>query len=338
MRTATLKSISKATGFSVTTVSRALGGFDDVNEETRQLILAEAQKQNYEPNLLARLLQGQRSQTIGLVIPANGAHFSDPFFSALVTSVGNTAAAARFDLLISTHSPRPNDIEAYQRLVAGRRVDGIILSRIRQEDARIPFLSEMKMPFVVFGRTNEKSHSYVYIDVDGQKGQRELTKHFIELGHKRIAYVSPPQDMTFSKLRIQGFYETMEEAGLAIPNDYLIEGDLSETSGYRAAQVLLKLPQKPSAIMTGNDSMALGVMSYIQQCGLRVGEEIAVGGFDDIPAAEHVHPGLTTIRQPIYQIGEQLTQTLLNMIAGIEPKDIGVLLDPELIIRGSSGI
>lgn len=338
MRKATLKSISKATGFSVTTVSRALGGFDDVNAETRQLIFAEAQKQNYEPNLVARLLQGQRSQTIGLVIPANGAHFSDPFFSALVTSVGNTAAAAHFDLLISTHSPLSNDIEAYQRLVAGRRVDGLIISRIRQADARIQYLQDMKMPFVVFGRTNEKNHHYVYIDVDGQKGQSELTEHFIQLGHQRIAYISPPQDMTFSKLRIQGFYETMAAHHLPIPNDYLVEGDLSETSGYRAAEFLLKLPQRPSAIMTGNDSMALGVMSCIQQRGLRVGEDIAVGGFDDIPAAEHVHPGLTTIRQPIYQIGEQLTRTLLNLIAGIAPKEMGVLLDPELIIRGSSGI
>jgi LacI family transcriptional regulator len=337
MRAATLKSISRATGFSVTTVSRALGGFDDVNEETRQLILAEAQKQNYEPNLLARLLQGQRSQILGLVIPASGSHFSDPFFAALVASVGNTAASAHFDLLISTHSPRPNDIEPYQRLVAGRRVDGLILSRIRQEDARIQYLREMKMPFVVFGRTSERSHPYVYIDVDGQKGQSELTEHFIQLGHRRIAYISPPQDMTFSKLRIQGFLETLAAHSLPIIKDYLLEGDLTEAGGYRAAEFLLNLAEKPSAIMTGNDSMALGVMSCIQQLGLRVGEDIAVAGFDDIPAAAHVHPGLTTIRQPIYQIGEALTRTLLEMINGNKPKQTGVLLNAELIIRGSSG-
>jgi LacI family transcriptional regulator len=334
---ATLKSISKATGFSVTTVSRALGGFDDVNAETRQLILAEAQKQNYEPNLLARLLQGQRSQTIGLVIPATKLHFSDPFFSALVTSVGNTAAAAHFDLLLSTHAPDPDEIEAYQRLVAGRRVDGLILARVRQEDARIQYLRKMKMPFVVFGRTSEKSHQYVYIDVDGQKGQSELTEHFIQRGHQRIAYISPPQNLTFSKLRIQGFYETMQRYDLPIPSEYLVEGDLTEAGGYRAAELLLNQRQKPTAIMTGNDAMALGVMSQIQNRGLRVGDDIAVGGFDDIPAAEHVHPGLTTIHQPIYQIGEQLTQTLLEMIEGKQPSQKGVLLSPALIVRGSSG-
>lgn len=322
----------------MTTVSRALGGFDDVNAETRQLILAEAQSQNYEPNLVARLLQGQRSQTIGLVLPANGAQFSDPFFSALVTSVGNTAAAAHFDLLISTHSSHPNDIGTYQRLLAGRRVDGMIISRIRQEDARIAYLQEMKMPFVVFGRTNEKNHSYVYIDVDGQEGQSQLTKHFIELGHQRIAYISPPQDMTFAMLRIRGFQETMQHYQLGIPDSYLLEGDLTEAGGYRAAEYLLNLPTRPTAIMTGNDSMALGVMSCIRQRGLRPGVDIAVGGFDDIPAAEHVHPGLTTIRQPLYEIGEQLTRTLLEMIAGHHPKQRGILLKPQLIVRGSSGI
>jgi LacI family transcriptional regulator len=198
-------------------------------------------------------------------------------------------------------------------------------------------LQQMKMPFVVFGRTGDKVHDYVYIDVDGQAGQREITRHFIELGHRRIAYISPPQYLTFSKLRIQGFYDALQNAGLSVPEAYLIEGDLTETGGYQAADSLLNLPEPPTAIMTGNDSMALGVMSQIQNRGLRVGEDVAVGGFDDTPAAEHVHPGLTTIHQPIYQIGQQLAQTLLQMIAGNPPEHEGVLLIPQIIIRGSSG-
>jgi DNA-binding LacI/PurR family transcriptional regulator len=101
----------------------------------------------------------------------------------------------------------------------------------------------MKMPFVVFGRTNEKSHNYVYIDVDGHRGQSELTEHFIQRGHRRIAYISPPQNLTFSKLRIQGFYETMQRYDLPIPSEYLVEGDLTEAGGYRAAELLLNQRQ-----------------------------------------------------------------------------------------------
>src|SRR5215218_727717 len=179
MRTATLKSISKVTGYSVTTVSRALGGFDDVSEETRQRITDEAQRQGYEPNLQARLLQGQRSQTVGLVIPAYGPRFSDPFFSEFVAGVGNEAAVAGFDLLLSTHAPTPDEIDVYRRMVAGRRVDGLILARARIDDARIQYLSQTQMPFVVFGRTQSKL-DYLYVDVDGVTGQAELTEHFIQ--------------------------------------------------------------------------------------------------------------------------------------------------------------
>jgi LacI family transcriptional regulator len=336
MRTATLKSISKATGFSVTTVSRALGGFTDVNAATRQLIVEEAQRQGYEPNLLARLLQGQRSQTLGLIIPSAGPRFSDPFFSALVAGIGNEAAAAGFDLLVSTHAPNPGEVDNYRRMVAGRRVDGLILSRVRMEDARIDYLLQTQMPFVVFGRTTSKNHDYVYIDVDGFSGQNALTRHLIELGHQRIAYISPPQHLTFSQLRIQGFENAMAAHHLPIPPDYVIEGDLTEAGGFQAAAMLLNLPEAPTAIMTGNDLMAFGVMSQLQSRGLRVGVDVAVGGFDDVPLAEHFHPGLTTVRQPIYDIGQRLAQLLLRQIAGEPLTETGILLSPELVVRASS--
>jgi LacI family transcriptional regulator len=333
---ATLKSISKATGFSVTTISRALGGFDDVNEETRQLILEEAQRQGYEPNLQARLLQGQRSQTVGLIIPTYGPRFSDPFFSEFVAGVGNEAAAAGFDLLLSTHAPTPDELDTYRRMVAGRRVDGLILSRARIDDARIQYLAQTPMPFVVFGRT-QSPVDYVYTDVDGLQGQTALTEHFIGLGHTRIAYIAPPLYLTFSQFRIHGFQEAMSRHSLQVQPEYILEGDLTETSGYLAAEKLLDLPNPPTAIMTGNDLMAFGVMSLAQSRGLRVGVDLSVGGFDDIPAAEHIHPGLTTVHQPIYQIGQQLTRTLLTIIAGKPLETQGVLMPPQLITRGSSG-
>jgi LacI family transcriptional regulator len=336
MRTATLKSISKATGYSVTTVSRALGGFDDVNEATRHAILQEAQLQGYEPNQVARLLQGQTSQTIGLVIPTHGPRFSDPFFSEFVAGVGNEAALAGFDLLLSTHAPTPDEIDTYRRMVAGRRVDGLILARARIDDARIQFLSQTQMPFVVFGRT-QKNIDYVYVDVDGVTGQSELTEHFIQRGHTRIAYITPPQYLTFSQFRLQGFRDTMARHGLSISPEYILEADLTETGGYQAAEKLLNLDTPPTAIMTGNDLMAFGVMNAAHNSGLRIGHDLAVGGFDDIPAAEHVHPGLTTVHQPIYQIGQQLTHALLQLINQNPPEQRGLLIPPELIVRGSSG-
>lgn len=336
MSNATLKSIAKATGFSVTTVSRALGGFDDVSENTRRIILAEAANQGYEPNLNARLLQQQRTQTIGLIIPVSEPRSPDPFFSEFVAGVSGQVAQAGYDLLLSTDHPGEGEIAHYQRIVSRNRVDGLVLARTRRQDPRIAYLQKTHTPFVVFGRTDNLT-GYTYIDVDGIAGQAALTEHFIALGHTRIAYIAPPAHLMFTEYRMQGYRQAMARAGLTIDPALVMAGSLTERSGYELAQKLLALPQPPTAIMTGNDLMAFGVMSALQAQGLRAGEDIAVGGFDDVPAAEHLHPGLTTIHQPIHEIGQQITLMLLKMIAGESVNDRAILLKPQLIVRASSG-
>ncbi|MCC6614163.1 MAG: LacI family DNA-binding transcriptional regulator [Anaerolineae bacterium] len=336
MAKATLKTLARATGYSITTVSRALGGFDDVNEETRQAILAEAYRQGYEPNLQARALQKKRSQTIGLVLPTGGPSFPDPFFGEFLSGVGSEAAQAGFDLLVSTASADLTEIDVYRRIVAGGRVDGVILMRSRVDDERIRYLLERHFPFAVFGRTDIMDEAYSYIDVDGRAGQAAMTRHLIDRGHERIAYMRPPATLMFSRFRQQGYREAMAEAGIAIDERLVVECDLTENAGKRQALRLLKLKQPPTAIMAGNDLMAIGVMNAVREMGLRVGEDVAVGGFDDIPAAEHLNPGLTTIRQPIFHIGQQLTERLLQLIEGSSVGELSTLVEPELILRGSS--
>jgi LacI family transcriptional regulator len=335
MPNATLKSISRATGYSITTVSRALGGYDDVNDETRQRILQEAHQQGYEPHSQARALQKQRTHTIGLVMSSDGPHFPDPFFNEFISGIGTITSLTDYDLLLAT-SPTPADeLETYRRVVAGRRVDGLIVLRTRYEDARISYLSKAEMPFVMFGRTaSDVGHTYV--DVDGIAGQAALTEHFIALGHRHIAYISPTTDLMFARYRQEGFRQAMAAHSLPIDERMIVEADLTEAGGRTAALHLLQTAH-PTAIMTGNDLVALGVMGAIHSCGLAVGTDVAVGGFDDIPSAEHVRPSLTTVRQPIYEIGRQVTQMLFALIDGHELASSAVLLSPSLIIRESSG-
>jgi LacI family transcriptional regulator, galactose operon repressor len=335
MSSATLKSIAKATGFSITTVSRALGGFDDVNEDTRRLIIEEALKQGYTPNLHARALQGQRVQTIGLVIEASRSRDPDPFFSEFLTAIGSEAATAGFDLLL-IYSPSDREFDTYRRLVVSRRVDGLIITSTRAQDPRIDYLLSTGTPFVVFGRSTQ-TEPYFYIDTDGTSGQHTLTEHFIAYGHRRIAYITPPAEFMYTHYRLQGFRQAMVEHELPIDENLVIEGAMSERSGKEKAEALLSLPTPPTAIMTGNDLSAFGVMNAVRNWGLQVGGDIAVGGFDNIPTAEHVHPGLTTIRQPIFQTAQRLTQILLDLIAGKTPEQNVTLLDPKLIVRASSG-
>lgn len=336
MSKSTLKEIARATGYSITTVSRALGGFDDVNDHTRQVILQEAERQGYEPNLAARALQTQRSNTVGLITPLDGPRFPNPFFTEFVAGVGHTVGLAHFDLLLSTNVSHGSELDAYRRLIGGRRVDGMIVLRTRVDDERIQYLSRTGTPFVVFGRT-ENVDEYVFIDVDGEAGQAALTRHFIGLGHRRIAYLAPPSELMFARYRRHGFERAMQEAGLEVDQGLIIDTELTERAGAQAAKHLLDLDDPPTAIMAGNDQMAFAVMGAVQERGLRVGQDIAVGGFDDVSSAEHIHPGLTTVHQPIFDIAQRCAATLLLLIAGVAITNRATLIEPELVIRASSG-
>ncbi len=338
MSTSTLKSIAKSTGYSVTTVSRALGGYDDVNEKTRQVILAEAKRQNYQPNLNARNLKGQQSQTIGLVLPTSETRsYDDPFFSSFIAGIGNRAAQDNFNLLLSVHPPdADNELEVYNRLITGHSVDGMILVRVREGDPRITFLQERDVPFVVFGRSNA-TNAYTHIDVDGTHAQRHLTEHLLENGHREIAFLAPPRHLSFARYRLNGFRGAMQAAGCDIREEWVIFLDtMAEAEARTATETLLDATPRPTAIMTGNDRMALGAMAAVRERGLTVGTDVAVAGFDNIPSAEHVYPGLTTMHQPTYEIGERLADKLLGTIAGTPPEQTATILTADLIVRGST--
>lgn len=330
----TLKTIAQVTGFSITTVSRALGGFDDVNAATRDLILAEAARLGYEPNVQARALQTQKTRTIGLVLPAGG-RFADPFFGEFIAGIGSAATSAGYDMLVSMADAPQAELAVYRRMVAGRRVDGLVLMRARAVDPRIEYLATTDLPFAVFGRTTSID-DYLHIDVDSTAGQAALTQHLIDRGHRRIAYLAPPRNLMFTRYRLQGFREAMARAGLAVDEALVQEGELTEASGWALAHHLLSRDQRPTAIMAGNDTMAIGTMKAVLERGLRIGVDVAIGGFDDIPSAAHLHPGLTTVHQPIFAIGQQVTQMLLDRMAGRANASRSVLITPELLVRGST--
>ncbi len=334
--TVTIKDIAKRTGKSITTVSRALHDYDDVSDSTKVLVRRTALEMGYTPNLLAQRLQKQRTETIGLILPTYGPRFADPFFSEFLAGVGNTAARYDYDLLVSTKAPGEQEMEAYRRKVQGRQVDGFIVLRTRRLDPRIEYLRQSEMPFVVFGRV-EGVRDFAFVDEDGFDGMRQVTEHLISLGHRRIACIGSPPDLMFSQHRLAGFKAGLAAHGLSFGDALLVEGDLTQRGGHRQAEYLLDLPNPPTAIIACNDLMALGAMSAAQKRGLVVGRDIAITGFDDTPLAEHAHPPLTTVHQPIYQIGSMVCEMLLLTLLGEPPKEQQVILKPTLIIRQSCG-
>lgn len=333
----TLKDISKATGKSVTTVSRALNDHNDVSTATKELVRNVAAELGYTPNIFAQRLQKQHTDTIGLIIPTFGPRFSDPFFSELLAGVGNQAAALGYDMLVSTRAPGDEEVKAYCTMTQGRRVDGFVLVRTRKKDARVECLQKANYPFVAFGRAEEKN-DFPYVDEDGAYGMRLITQHLISLGHRRIAYISPPPELMFAHYRSEGFKDAIAEASILTDDSLFRIGDLTQRGGYEQANILLDLPSPPSAIAASNDLMAFGAMSAAQDRGLVVGKDISITGFDNIPMAEHSHPPLTTLHQPLYQIGGMVCKMLIHLIHGEELEKKKILLEPELIVRQSSGL
>jgi LacI family transcriptional regulator len=290
----------------------------------------------YVPDVTARRLQKGRTDTIGFVIPTFGPRFSDPYFSELLAGIGNEAARHGYDVLLSTVAPGPAEIEVYRRQVQSRRVDGMLVVRTRSQDPRIAYLVKAGFPLVAFGHTDQDL-DYPWVDVDGVAAGRLVLEHLLGLGHRRIGYLRAPADLMFSQLRWQGFQQAMVEHCLTIPEEWILHGDLSQASGFEMASRLLDHANRPTALVTANDLMALGAMAAAQQRGLEVGSDLSVIGFDDIAPAEHAHPPLTTVHQPIYRIGTMITAMLVRILEKQELDQRHILLEPKLAVRQSTG-
>ncbi len=333
----TLKEVAREAGVSITTASRALSGYDDVAEKTRKEVERAADALGYIPNLMARRLKTGRTGTLGFIIPDTSSRLGDPFFSNFLAGIGNEAALHGFDLLITTHSPESRgEHESYTRAVGGGWVDGVILVRTRVDDWRIRYLYENNYPFVAFGRTNYE-FEYPLVDEDSKAGISQMVQHLIDLGHKEIAFLAPPANLMFARLRREGYFDTMTANNIPWKADFVREGNMTRKSGYEQMNILLSSKNRPTAIIAGNDMMALGVMDAIQERGLVVGEDISVAGFDDVPVSAFTNPPLTTLRQPIYDIGRTCCRMLVDILAGRRPEPYQALLSPEIVLRGSTG-
>lgn len=332
----TLRDVAQRAGYSVTTVSRALNGFPDVNVETRRHIEAVARELGYIPNLSARQLQTRRAQALGFVIPTEAERLNEPFFTELLTAVGVEAARHGYDLLISAHAPDTHELDIYRRLARGGRVDGMILVRGRRHDPRVDLLRDLDFPFVLFGRTDDDG-DYAWIDVDGAAGMRMATGHLLALGHRRIAYVSGPEQYSFVVRRRRGYEEALRAAGLSVQPDLIIGVEhMTEREGYRAGQCLLAQPDPPTAVVVVTDLVAYGVMRALHNAGKRVGRDVAVIGFDGLASSAYSTPPLSTVFQPIAEIGHRVVEILLGLIAVRPETWPQIMVSPTLVVRESS--
>jgi len=330
--------VARLAGVSSATVSYVINdGPRPVSEETRAKVLQAIEQLGYQPNVMAQSLRRQRANTVGLVFMTIERHLTHPYFVDLLTSIGEECAQHGFDLLLSPCIDRASEQGIYERMVKGRRVDGLIFTGVRHADSRIAYLSAEEFPFVVFGRP-EHDADFIYIDVDGARGTDEAVQHLIDLGWQRIACIGLSAELICADDRLAGYRQALERNGLPYDPGLVVNvQNTTEAAGHQAMTRFLALDEPPDAVLACSDELALGAMNAAQERGLVVGQDVGVIGFDDIPSAAYCQPPLTTIRQPVYEIGTRLCHMLIQTIEGEEIEERQVVLPPTLVVRESCG-
>jgi len=334
----TLKQVAAQAGVSYQTVSKVLNKQATVSKETEARIWHAVHSLGYRPNQIARNLRAQRNHMIGYSWEPTPPDQVNSILDLFMQSMSHMAEDAGYHLLaFPFRGDRKEWLASYENLIDTNRVDAFVLTSVEYNDPRLELLMQRKFPFVAFGRSNP-DWDFPYVDVDGEAGLRMVVDHLLERGHRRIAALAWPTASRVGQNRITGYLDALTAAGIEPRQDYIARGEGNFQFGYKATQQWLEwLPEeRPTAIVAFNDAMAIGAMHAIRDHGLSVGRDIAVTGFDDSPIVQYLTPPLTSVRQPVWEVGERVIALLLGLLDGKPLGEQHILLQPQLIIRQSS--
>jgi len=332
----TIEEIARLADVSRSTVSRVLNNHPSVRPQVRERVLEVMRTQDYTPNAAARSLASARSRVISVVIPRSAAQiFTDPFFALSLQGISEGCVESGYFLMLSMVTAEHEE-GFYNQVLRGQHFDGVLMLSSDIDDPLLPRLRRDGIPLVLIGQ-----HPYlegiVSVDVDNREGARVAVNHLIGLGHRRIASICGPLMMTAGLGRRDGYKQALLAAGIPISAELQVEGDFTQEGGYAAMRRLLALPSRPQAVFVASDTMALGALRAISEAGLHIPADIAVVSFDDLPTAAYASPPLTTIRQPISELGSTAVRMLVEQIEAPDPPQNLVLLPTQLVVRASCG-
>ena len=332
-----LKQLSEKLGLSQTTVSRALNGYSDVSEATRQRVAEMAAACGYRPNTMARRLAMGRADAIGLIYPLDATYLGDPRFIEMLEGLTARLNEEHIDVLIAS-AGRGDELETYQRLIRAHRVDGLIVARTHLHDARIAYLREAKVPFVAYGRTADAA-DFAWFDFDNAAGTRFAVERLVGFGHKRIAYLHANLDLTFAAQRHQGYLSAMQTADLAVDPELVREVGVQRRTAYSAATELLARRDRPTAIVVDNNQAGVGVVRAILEAGLRLGQDCSLIVYDGLPEDTLLDiANVTAIEQPTPEkVGRRLADLMLGVLHGAEFERLQTEWQPVLRAGNSDG-
>lgn len=332
-----LKQLSARLKLSPTTVSRALNGYTDVSEATRARVAQMAAELGYQPNLTARRLATGRADAIGIVYALESADLGDYHFQEVLAALSDRADEAGFDLLLVSAREK-TELRSYERLVRGRRVDGLIVARTRVHDARLDYLLGTRVPFVAYGRS-ANCDQFPWFDFDNAAGTQIAVEQLVALGHRQIGYVHAPLTLNFAHQRHSGFLRAMQAAGLEVLPGWAISAGMNRRNGYAATQRLLQLPQRPTAIIVDNHLCGAGVVRSLLDSGVAIGRDMSVVMYDGVPTDTLLlGQKIAAVEQPTpAATGRTLGEMLFALIEGRPLAEPHVLRQPVFVTGTSVG-
>ena len=329
----TISDVAREAGVSKGLVSFALNDRPGVAPETRERILRIADDLGWIPSLRARSLSTDRAYALGLVIMRDPAIIAgDPFFPAFLSGLESVLAPIGQSLVLSMVADSVTERASYEQLAENGRVDGVILTDLRQNDSRVDLMSALGLHAVTLGHPDVDS-PFGVVSLDDGPGIRSIVDHLADLGHTRIAHVAGTSHMLHGKRRSESFAAALRDRGLA--DDLIAETDFSAPEGARATTALLALADPPTAIVYANDPMAVAGLGVALRSGFRVPDDLSITGFDGSDVAEYIHPSLTTVTTSVVEWGRAAAHLLLTSISGGDVHNVA--LEPgRLVIREST--
>ena len=338
VRRVTSQDVAREAGVSRTTVSLVLNNVDaQISGDTRQRVLDAARKLDYHPNVTARRLVKGRTRVIAFVEHHSPYQsFADAFMAEVLRGLHAVAHQFNYHVIFEPTSDDDREPDYSVKLVQERHVDGIVYSGPRFNDAALESLAEANIPVILQGHLPGCPFSSV--DIDNVASAKLATEHLIALGHTQIAMITNgPLNYTAAKDRLTGYNIAMQDAGIGVDPSWIKIGCFSPESGFQAMHSLLSKQRRPTAVFVASDVVAMGAMEAIRQYGLRIPEDIALVGFDNIPWAAYLNPPLTTIRVPAHALGWSAGHLLIQSLDNETLEQDHVILDTELIVRRSCG-
>ena len=324
-----IKDVAKRANVSTATVSRVLSKPETVKEETTKKVLRAIKELNYQPNALARQLRRLETKTILVVVP----DITNPFFSKVLRGIESVAIENGYQVLLADTGNHIEREKGYFNILRQKKADGMILLTARVDPHLIEEIAH-EYPVVLACEYIEGSNIPT-VSIDNVSAARKATEHLIQLGHKRIGFISGPLNVVLGKDRLKGFYQGMAQNNLEVEPVLVQEGDFSYESGFNIMMKFLALMNPPTGVFVANDEMAFGAIQAIKSKGLHVPDDISVIGFDDIKFSAIFEPPLTTISQPTFEIGSLAMQLLIRLINKEEMQKNQYILEDQLIIRKS---